>query len=118
MAKNLQAKLAPSDSIRIFDINQSSVRRLAEDMKTSQTGGAVVITAETAKDAAQDSVRTANPFRSCPVSGPYECFISIRATSWDRLAGSLVVIFSHKATPSNTMQYYSCHIKKHLLVCL
>ncbi|KAK6852373.1 3-hydroxyisobutyrate dehydrogenase [Apiospora arundinis] len=55
MAKNLQAKLAPSDSIRIFDINQSSVRRLAEDMKSAQTGGAVVTTAETANDAARDS---------------------------------------------------------------
>ncbi|KAK8119199.1 uncharacterized protein PG998_003825 [Apiospora kogelbergensis] len=55
MAKNLQAKLAPSDSIRIFDINQNSVRRLAEDMKATQTGGAGVITAETATDAARDS---------------------------------------------------------------
>ncbi|KAK8051595.1 hypothetical protein PG993_002980 [Apiospora rasikravindrae] len=55
MAKNLQAKLPPSDSIRIFDINQSAVRRLAEDMKASQTGGAAVTTAETAKDAARDS---------------------------------------------------------------
>ncbi|KAK8090550.1 3-hydroxyisobutyrate dehydrogenase [Apiospora phragmitis] len=55
MAKNLQAKLPPSDSIRIFDINQSAVRRLAEDMKASQTGGAVLTTAETAKDAARDS---------------------------------------------------------------
>ncbi|KAK8128032.1 3-hydroxyisobutyrate dehydrogenase [Apiospora sp. TS-2023a] len=55
MAKNLQAKLAPSDSIRIFDINQSAVHRLAEDMKASQTGGAAVTTAETAKDAARDS---------------------------------------------------------------
>lgn len=58
MAKNLQAKLAPSDSIRIFDINQSAVHQLAEDMKASQTGGAVVTTAETAQDAARDSVRT------------------------------------------------------------
>lgn len=63
MAKNLQAKLAPSDSIRIFDINQSAVHRLAGDMKASQTGGAVVITAETAEDAARDSVRK-SPFRS------------------------------------------------------
>ncbi|KAK7982151.1 hypothetical protein PG996_009843 [Apiospora saccharicola] len=55
MAKNLQAKLAPSDSIRIFDINQSAVHRLAEDMKASQTGGAAVTTAETAIDAARDS---------------------------------------------------------------
>ncbi|KAK7956587.1 3-hydroxyisobutyrate dehydrogenase [Apiospora aurea] len=55
MARNLQAKLPPSDSIRIFDINQSAARRLAEDMKASQTGGAAVTTAETAKDAARDS---------------------------------------------------------------
>ncbi|KAK8028539.1 apses transcription [Apiospora marii] len=55
MAKNLQAKLAPSDSIRIFDINQSAVQRLADDMKASQTGGAAVTTAETAKDATRDS---------------------------------------------------------------
>lgn len=55
MAKNLQSKLAPADSIRIFDINKASVQRLAEEMKTSQAGGAVVETAGSAYEAAKDS---------------------------------------------------------------
>ena len=57
MAKNLQSKLPPTDSIRIFDINKASVQRLAEEMKTSQAGGAVVETAGSAYEAAEDSVR-------------------------------------------------------------
>lgn len=55
MAKNLQSKLAPSDSIRIFDINKASVQRLAEEIKTSQAGGAVVEAADSAYEAAKDS---------------------------------------------------------------
>lgn len=61
MARNLQSKLAPADSIRIFDINQASVQRLAEEMKASQAGGAVVETAGSAYEAAKDSVRMPPP---------------------------------------------------------
>ncbi|KAH8681086.1 3-hydroxyisobutyrate dehydrogenase [Xylariales sp. PMI_506] len=55
MAKNLQAKLAPSDSVRIFDLNKDAVRRLAEEMNTSQAGGAAVEVAQSVNEAAKDS---------------------------------------------------------------
>ncbi|ORY65144.1 putative 3-hydroxyisobutyrate dehydrogenase G6G8.5 [Pseudomassariella vexata] len=55
MAKNLQSKLTPSDSIRIFDINKDAARRLAEDMRTSQAGGAAVELVQSNFEAAKDS---------------------------------------------------------------
>ncbi|KAJ8120700.1 hypothetical protein O1611_g10298 [Lasiodiplodia mahajangana] len=63
MAKNLQSKLSPSDSVRLFDINKDAMHRLAEDMRASQAGGAGVEladnVAETARDA--DTVITVLP---------------------------------------------------------
>jgi 3-hydroxyisobutyrate/3-hydroxypropionate dehydrogenase len=56
MAKNLQAKLPPSDSIRIFDLNKNAAHQLAQEMKTSQAGGAVVEVAQSVNDVAKDSV--------------------------------------------------------------
>lgn len=56
MAKNLQSKLSPSDSIRLFDINKDAMHRLAEDMRTSQAGGAVIELAENVADAGKDAV--------------------------------------------------------------
>lgn len=58
MAKNLQSKLAPSDSIRIYDLNKEAVKRLAEEMQTSQAGGATVEIAQTVNEAARDAVST------------------------------------------------------------
>ncbi|KAI2636089.1 NAD binding domain of 6-phosphogluconate dehydrogenase-domain-containing protein [Xylaria nigripes] len=55
MAKNLQSKLSPSDSVRLFDINKDAMHRLAEDMRSSQVGGAVVQLADDAADAAKDA---------------------------------------------------------------
>lgn len=62
MAKNLQAKLPPKDSVQIFDLNKEAAQRLAQEMKTSQAGGATVEVAESVNDAARDSV--------CPLSFP------------------------------------------------
>lgn len=56
MAKNLQSKLSPSDSIHLFDINKDAMHRLAEDMRTSQAGGAAVELAENVAEAAKDAV--------------------------------------------------------------
>ncbi|KAI0013015.1 putative 3-hydroxyisobutyrate dehydrogenase G6G8.5 [Xylariaceae sp. FL0662B] len=56
MAKNLQSKLSPSDSIRLFDVNHDAMRRLAEEMRIfSAGGGAVAELARDAQDAAQDA---------------------------------------------------------------
>ncbi|KAI8632454.1 NAD binding domain of 6-phosphogluconate dehydrogenase-domain-containing protein [Xylariaceae sp. FL1651] len=55
MAKNLQSKLSPSDSVCLFDINKDAMHRLAGEMRTSQAGGAVIKLAESAGDAAKDA---------------------------------------------------------------
>lgn len=56
MAKNLQAKLSPKDSLSIFDINQDAVQKLAREMDASQTGGATVDVAQSAPDASKQAV--------------------------------------------------------------
>ncbi|KAJ8112557.1 hypothetical protein ONZ43_g5367 [Nemania bipapillata] len=63
MAKNLQSKLPPSDSVHLFDINKDAMNRLAEDMRTSQAGGAAVNLAGNVAEAARnaDTVITVLP---------------------------------------------------------
>lgn len=55
MAKNLQAKLPASDTLRIYDINTESINRFAQETKALGTGAAVT-TADGVRDAAEDSV--------------------------------------------------------------
>jgi malate/lactate dehydrogenase len=57
MARNLQAKLGPGDTIRIFDINKSAMKKLADEMCTHQTGGAAVSMANNVAEVAKDAVR-------------------------------------------------------------
>ncbi|KAH8163681.1 hypothetical protein CIB48_g4583 [Xylaria polymorpha] len=56
MAKNLQSKLSPADSVRLFDINKDAMYKLAEDMRASQAGGAVVELAENVAEAAKEAL--------------------------------------------------------------
>jgi ornithine cyclodeaminase/alanine dehydrogenase-like protein (mu-crystallin family) len=56
MARNLQAKLPPSDTIRVFDINKAAAEKLVQEMKTQQAGGAAAQVARDAGDAARDAV--------------------------------------------------------------
>lgn len=56
MARNLQGKLPPSDSLRIFDINREAMQRLAGEMAASQAGGASVELADSAADASKEAV--------------------------------------------------------------
>lgn len=58
MAKNLQARLPPSDSVSVFDINREAMQRLAGEMKASQAGGASVELASSAADASSKAVRS------------------------------------------------------------
>ncbi|KAK7734233.1 hypothetical protein SLS53_007881 [Cytospora paraplurivora] len=51
MAKNLQSRLSPSDSVSIFDINREAMQRLAGEMEALQAGGASVELASSAADA-------------------------------------------------------------------
>ncbi|KAK3943330.1 3-hydroxyisobutyrate dehydrogenase [Diplogelasinospora grovesii] len=55
MARNLQAKLSPSDTVRLFDINKAAMQKLAEEMKTQQAGGAAVQLSQTAEEASKDA---------------------------------------------------------------
>jgi hypothetical protein len=55
MARNLQAKLPSSDTLRIFDINAESIEKFANETKALGSGATVKIAA-TAREAAEDSV--------------------------------------------------------------
>ncbi|KAK2624484.1 hypothetical protein QTJ16_006434 [Diplocarpon rosae] len=57
MARNLQAKLPSSDTIRVFDVNAQSVERFANDTKALSTGASVEV-ATNAREAAEDSETT------------------------------------------------------------
>ncbi|KAF3065293.1 putative 3-hydroxyisobutyrate dehydrogenase, mitochondrial [Daldinia childiae] len=86
MAKNLQAKLSPSDSVRLFDINGDAVKRLAEEMRTSQTDGAVVELAHDVNDVAKESdiVITVLP-EPTHVKGVYREILSPDLPTKDRI---------------------------------
>lgn len=56
MARNLQSKLAPTDTIRVYDINKAAAERLVQEMKTQQVGGAAAQVARNAGDAAREAV--------------------------------------------------------------
>ncbi|KAK0715494.1 putative 3-hydroxyisobutyrate dehydrogenase G6G8.5 [Lasiosphaeris hirsuta] len=55
MARNLQSKLAPTDTIRLFDINKGAAETLAQEMKTQQAGGAAAQVADTAAKASREA---------------------------------------------------------------
>lgn len=55
MARNLQAKLSPKDSVRLFDVNKGAMEKLAAEMNAQQAGGATVELAESAADASKDA---------------------------------------------------------------
>jgi 3-hydroxyisobutyrate dehydrogenase len=55
MARNLQAKLPSTDTLRIYDINTESVERFAKETKALGSGAAVE-TASSVREAAEDSV--------------------------------------------------------------
>jgi len=63
MARNLQAKLAPSDTVRLFDINRDAAEKLVEEMN-AQTGGAVAEIASSAAEASKDAVCFDSRYRS------------------------------------------------------
>jgi 3-hydroxyisobutyrate/3-hydroxypropionate dehydrogenase len=56
MARNLQAKLPPGDSISIFDINKTAVESLKAEMHKSSPGGASVQIAGSAAEASSEAV--------------------------------------------------------------
>lgn len=57
MAWNLQAKLPPNDTIRLFDINKAAAAKLAQEIKSQQAGGATTELADNAADASKEAVR-------------------------------------------------------------
>ncbi|CRK42121.1 hypothetical protein VD0002_g5058 [Verticillium dahliae] len=86
MARNLQAKLPPSDSISIFDINKTAMSGLKAEMEKSQTGGAKITLADSAADASTDAttVITVLPEPS-HVKSVYASILSEIAPSSSRL---------------------------------
>jgi 3-hydroxyisobutyrate dehydrogenase len=69
MARNLQSKLPPNDTVRVFDINKAAADKLVHTMQTQQAGGAAATVASSAGDAAREAVCTASrlPSTSCCV---------------------------------------------------
>lgn len=68
MARNLQAKLPPTDNIRLFDINTAAAEKLAHEMK-GQAAGARAHVSESAASASQYAVCEPQPnfFTSTPL---------------------------------------------------
>jgi hypothetical protein len=58
MARNLQAKLPTTDTLRIYDINPNSLKKFADETK-ALSGGAAVEVANSVREAAEDSVSSA-----------------------------------------------------------
>ena len=61
MAKNLQAKLPTSDTLRIYDINAESIERFAKETKALGSGASVQVSANV-REAAEDSVSSSTPY--------------------------------------------------------
>ncbi|RDL30757.1 3-hydroxyisobutyrate dehydrogenase [Venustampulla echinocandica] len=57
MARNLQAKLPSSDTLRVYDINQESLNRFVDETKALSKGAAVQL-ASSVREAAEDSETT------------------------------------------------------------
>lgn len=55
MARNLQAKLPPSDTVRLFDVNKDAMEKLEQEMNYQQAGGANVELASSVADASKDA---------------------------------------------------------------
>ncbi|KAL2760126.1 hypothetical protein ACRALDRAFT_2038838 [Sodiomyces alcalophilus JCM 7366] len=55
MARNLQSKLPPTDSISIYDINKDAMQQLKAEMEGAQAGGAKVSLAESAPEASSEA---------------------------------------------------------------
>lgn len=73
MAKNLQAKLPSSDTLRVYDINPDSTRRFTDEISSLGTGAAVK-SASSAREAAEDSVcATILSFQDLCVTPHYLC---------------------------------------------
>lgn len=83
MARNLQSKLAPTDTIRVYDINKAAAERLVQEMKTQQAGGASAQVARNAGDAARDAVCAI-----LPPSLPWILFLGF----YDEFVSSMTVL--------------------------
>lgn len=97
MAKNLQSKLPPSDTIKLFDINSDAINRLAGEMRSSQTGGAAVETSSNVHDAAKEAV-CSHHFYTSDLS--HDDYCSIYDLSWGRFAGLPMIIHLHYSQSS------------------
>jgi ornithine cyclodeaminase/alanine dehydrogenase-like protein (mu-crystallin family) len=72
MAKNLQAKLPSTDTIRVYDINTQSVEKFTNDTKALGKGAAVEA-ASCVREAAENSVSCSSMFSS--LSTLYFCLL-------------------------------------------
>lgn len=64
MARNLQAKLPSTDTLRVYDINVESVNKFANETR-ALSGGAAVEVASSVREAAEDSVSFSATAKRC-----------------------------------------------------
>lgn len=62
MARNLQAKLPSTDTLRVYDINPDTIQRFANETK-ALSGGAAVEVAANVREAAEHAVSLLFQFR-------------------------------------------------------
>lgn len=60
MAQNLRAKMSPSDTLIVHDINQSSMQKFLDEVKAAGFGAGSVETTDSARTVAEKSVRMAD----------------------------------------------------------
>ncbi|KAL2121246.1 hypothetical protein VTJ04DRAFT_5273 [Mycothermus thermophilus] len=77
MARNLQGKLSPSDTISVYDVNKDVSEKWLQEVKSQQPGGAVPRVARHAGDAAReaDTIITCLP-EPKHVKSAFDCILS------------------------------------------
>jgi len=90
MARNLQAKLPPTDNIRLFDINTAAAERLAQEM-TAQAGGARAHVSESAASASQHAVCYLFPLLFYTAQTPKVSMMSLSKNDISKLGPSVML---------------------------
>ncbi len=62
MARNLQSKLPPSDTLNVYDVNKRATENFVKEVHSQGGSGAAVKVAETAREATENAVSSIQSF--------------------------------------------------------
>lgn len=102
MARNLQSKLPPSDTVRIYDINRGAAEKLAQEMSAQQAGGASVQVVDSAADASREAVRGTRPLLLHPFPKSFYDEFVPNSMSFSKLGPAfccgfeVIIVIQHK----------------------